>query len=157
MATGDSSIILQPGEGKALSAMGVQMTFKAVSEDTGGSFAFFEYTAPPGFGGPPPHIHRRMIEVFYILEGELTLHLGERTVKATPGTFGLVSPGTTHTFSNAGSTPARFLILVSPGGFEEYFEELPEIIARHGYPPPPEIIASLGQKYDFEPAEPPGS
>ena len=76
MATGDSSIILQPGEGKALSAMGVQMTFKAVSEDTGGSFAFFEYTAPPGFGGPPPHIHRRMIEVFYILEGELTLQLG---------------------------------------------------------------------------------
>ena len=137
--------------------MGNDLIFKAVSEHTGGAFGLVEYTAAPWFAGPPPHIHTRMIEAFYVLEGELTVQLDGHAAVAGPGAFALVSAGTPHTFSNPGAKPVRFLVLFSPGGFEKYLEELPEVVAKHGYPPPPDIMVSLGKRYDFELVGPPGS
>ena len=155
MAPENESIVLQPGEGEMMSVVGNELTLKAVSEDTGDAFSIMEYTAGPGFGGPPLHVHRKMIETFYVLEGELTLRVGERTVVLAPGGFVLVSTGTAHTFSNPGTVPTKFLLVISPAGFEKYFEELHEAVAERGYPPPAAVMMALGQKYDFEPAGPP--
>ena len=152
MTAVEGGIVHQAGEGKSNSMMGVNLTFKAVSEDTGGAWAFFEYQAPPGFGGPPPHLHRKMIEAFYVIEGQLEVTLGEKSVKLGPGAFALIPPGVAHTFANRESSPTVFLGLLSPGGFERYFEELPGLVEKHGFPPPPEVMRELGQRYDFEPA-----
>ena len=149
------TVVLRSGEGKDLSAMGIQLSLKAVSEDTGGAFYLMEYQAPPGFGGPPPHTHQRMIEAFYVLEGELTVQVDQRTITAAPGGFVLIGQGSVHTFSNQGDAVARFLVVGTPGGFEKYFQELPAVIAQHGYPPPPDVIADLGDRYDFQTVAPP--
>jgi glyoxylate utilization-related uncharacterized protein len=89
-----------------------------------------------------------MQEIFYVLDGGLVLRLDERTFELGPGGFALVSPGTLHAFSNPAAERGEFLLICSPGGLEGYFEELPGIVARHGYPPPPEVMRGLGEKYD---------
>jgi quercetin dioxygenase-like cupin family protein len=83
----------------------------------------------PG-GGVDPHFHQRHSDSFFVLDGELEIHLGERTVKAVPGTFALAPPGVVHYFRNVGDVPARALNLHTPGGFAEYRRELEELRAR---------------------------
>ncbi len=143
-------IILAPDAGRKVSALGVDMVFKAVSAETGGSYFCMEYLAPQGWAGPPKHLHSKTDEVFYVLEGEITLYLDDRVVKGEPGAFVQVPRGTAHTFANFGDAPAKYLIFIVHGGFEGYFEELPRVVEEHGYPPPPEIVEELGKKYDFK-------
>jgi mannose-6-phosphate isomerase-like protein (cupin superfamily) len=145
---GTDGVVLQPGKGRILSGLGSVITFKAVSEATGGRYSLVEYYAAPNFQGPPPHIHPDVEEAFYILEGEFAIRLGVDTIRAPVGTFVLIPRGTIHTFSNPGDQPARFLVIVSPGGFERYFEELAPLVGEHGYPPP-EVMKALGEKYNF--------
>ena len=146
----DSGKVLGPGEGAVLSTMGVNLTVKADAGDTDGAFSLMEYEAPAAFGGPPSHRHRQMVEAFYVLEGELELTLDGRPVGLALGGFGLVTPGVVHPFANPSPASVRFLILVSPGGFERFFEELLPIVEEHGYPPPPDVMAELSRRYDVE-------
>lgn len=141
-------IVLRPGEGDAVTLMGNTLVFKAEAADTGGSFGLVEYTAVPGFAGPPLHVHRETIDVFIVLEGELALRLGDETVPAPAGSFVLVPPGTAHTFSNPGTEPARFLGLQTPGGFEQYFRDLAQVLGEG--PPDSDELARLLAGYDFE-------
>jgi Cupin domain len=92
-----------------------------------------------------------MEEAFVVLEGELTLRLGDREVVAGPGAFVQVARGTPHAFANRGPGPVRFLELVVPAGWEGYFAELPRLIAAHGYPPPPAVMAEVMARYDVVP------
>ena len=102
-------ILSQPGEGDSYSVAGDVATFKATSEQTDGKYALFEVVLVPQLG-PPPHIHSREDEAFYIQEGSIEFYLDEQTVVATPGTF-LHSPkGQLHSFKNIGSVPAKMLI-----------------------------------------------
>ncbi len=155
MATQAKSIVLGPGEGKTDSAMSNEVTYKAVSEETGGAYALIEYKAAPGFAGNPRSIQRDRETSLYVLEGEPTVQVGDQILKAPAGTFIQVPRGTVFAFSNPGSKPARLLALYSPGGFEKYFEEMPEIIEKHGYPPPPDVMNSVVGKYGMEVVGPP--
>lgn len=83
-----------------------------------------------------------------MLEGTLTFTLEDRTIEAGPGSFVLVPPGTVHTFANTGDKPARFLGLVSPAGFEQYFREL-AAAAGEG-PLDPAVAAEISSRYDIE-------
>jgi hypothetical protein len=83
-------LLMKPGQGTSFSIVGDIVTLKAVSEDTNGQYTLFELRVDPEIG-PPPHIHHREGEAFYIQEGELEFQLGNQTVIATPGTF-LYSP-----------------------------------------------------------------
>jgi quercetin dioxygenase-like cupin family protein len=140
-------IVLKQSEGKDVSVAGNAIVLKAKGEDTGGALGVVDYTAAPGFLGPPPHFHREITDIFYVLEGTLTFAVGDETVEATPGTFVLVPPGVVHTFSNQGSEPARFLGLVSPAGFERYFEELADAVGDG--PLDPAVAAEISSKYDI--------
>jgi mannose-6-phosphate isomerase-like protein (cupin superfamily) len=75
------------GAGKTLWVLGDLYEFKATAEDTGGRFALWETTTPPGNPGPPPHIHHNEDEVFYLLEGELELMVEGRASVVGAGTF----------------------------------------------------------------------
>ena len=77
---------LGPGEGPAFSAVGDVYRFLATGEQTGGAYVLSEARVLPG-GGPPPHVHRREDEAFFVLEGEITFTLGNRKVVAQPGSF----------------------------------------------------------------------
>jgi mannose-6-phosphate isomerase-like protein (cupin superfamily) len=113
-----------PGAGPMFRVIGGDiLTVKAAAEDTGGSFTLFETTVPPN-GGPPPHIHHREDESFYVIDGEITFTVGDRTVHATPGTFLWAPRDIPHRFRNTGTTDAKMLIIVRPSGFERFIEEL---------------------------------
>ena len=150
MTADHRAIVLGPGEGKKLSMTGVELTYKAVGSETSGAFFCMEYQCPAGWAGPPKHVHSKTDEVFYVLAGEITIYMGDQETKGTSGSFFQIPRGTAHTFANFGTVAAKYLILILPGGFEVYFEELAELVAKHGYPPPPEIMMELGRKYDFE-------
>ncbi len=156
MSIGAGGIVLGPGQGKTITTLGSRMGYKATSEDTGGLYGLVEYTAGPEFTGPPPHVHPEMEEAFYVLSGEFAILVGEETVRVPAGGFVLVPRGTVHTFSNPSATPSTFLLIVSPGGFEKYFEELAPAVEEHGYPPP-EVMEGLAEKYNFQLVPPPSS
>jgi mannose-6-phosphate isomerase-like protein (cupin superfamily) len=91
---------------------------------TGGAFGLVEHDLPASQLGSPVHTHEHEDEYSYVLTGRLTAQVGDSVIEAGPGEL-LVKPrGIPHAFWNAGSEPVRFLELISPGGFEEYFFEL---------------------------------
>jgi mannose-6-phosphate isomerase-like protein (cupin superfamily) len=64
---------------------------------------------------PPPHVHhRRHVESFYVLAGELALTVGDRELRAEAGSWVQVPPGIPHSVSSAGAEPARFLDVHTP-------------------------------------------
>jgi quercetin dioxygenase-like cupin family protein len=115
-------------------------------EHTGGSFFLAESTLAAGFAGPPPHRHRELHDMFYVLEGTLTLRLGGRDIAAGPGSFACVPPGVVHTFGNDSDGPVRLLNFNTPAGWENY--DVAE--AAQSGPLTPEVMARVASRYDFE-------
>jgi quercetin dioxygenase-like cupin family protein len=138
-------IFLQPGEAQGVSLRGTQVDFLVTAEHAKGCSVFI-FSAAPGFD-TGAHYHTKIEEIFYVLEGELTLRVGDRVVQGGPGTFMFVPMGAAHSFGNHGSNPARMLLITAPPGHEHYFEELSALLAQAG-PPDPEAIAALRRKYD---------
>lgn len=147
------AIVIQAGEGKALSLRGTQVAYKAEGERPGGGPTFLEFTAAPGFS-TGDHVHTRIEEIFYVVEGEFQIRTGEKTLRAKPGDFVLVPPGVPHGFGNPESGPAKMVLLISPAGVHErYFEELAELLANPGAPDI-QAIAELRQRYDTQQVSP---
>jgi quercetin dioxygenase-like cupin family protein len=115
--------VLAPGEGKSIWVVGDRYTVKTSGKDTGGVFALMEAEVLPG-GGPPPHIHRREDEAFYVLEGRIDFHADGRAFTAGPGAWITLAKGSLHGFRNPGPDPAKMLIMVTPAGLEEFFLEV---------------------------------
>ena len=84
-----------PAEGRTIAVVGDVYRFLATGEDTNGKYALWEAIVPPG-GGPPPHVHSREEEGFYVLEGEITFTVNGERVVATAGTFANMPVGTPH-------------------------------------------------------------
>jgi quercetin dioxygenase-like cupin family protein len=111
-----------PPQGRTVAVVGDVYRFLATGEDTNGKYALWEALVPPG-GGPPPHVHSREEEGFYVLDGEITLTVNGERVVATAGTFANMPVGTAHSFKNESDRPARMLISVAPAGLEQMFFE----------------------------------
>lgn len=90
-----------PDEGKSLWVVGELITLKLVGEDTKGAFTLLEEITLPQ-GGPPPHLHRREDETFYVIEGKLEFMVGDRTVPATAGSVLYGPRDILHGFKNVG-------------------------------------------------------
>src|SRR5437660_6408807 len=95
-----------PGQGRTVAVVGDVYRFLATGEDTGGKYALWEAFVPPG-GGPPLHVHSREEEGFYVLDGEITLFLGDHRLIASAGMFANIPVGTPHSFKNESGKPAR--------------------------------------------------
>jgi quercetin dioxygenase-like cupin family protein len=115
-------VLRKPREGRTVAVVGDVYRFLATGEDTNGKYAQWEAIVPGG-GGPPPHVHSREEEGFYVLEGEITLTIGDKRLVASAGMFANMPVGTPHSFKNESSKPARMLISVAPAGLEKMFFE----------------------------------
>ena len=122
-------ILRTPTEGRTIAVVGDVYRFLATGEDTNGKYAMWEAIVSPG-AGPPPHVHSREEEGFYILEGEITFQIGEERVVATAGMFANMPVGTPHSFKNESTLPAKMLISVAPAGLEQMFFEVGVPVAR---------------------------
>ena len=116
-------ILRTPSEGRTIAVVGDVYRFLATGDDTSGKYAMWEAIIPPG-GGPPPHVHSREEEGFYVLEGEITFLVGETRIVARAGTFANMPVGTPHSFKNESDRPAKMLISVAPAGLEQMFFEV---------------------------------
>ena len=105
------------------------------SEQTGDALAVTENTVPAGWRGPPLH-HHDFDETFYVLDGELTIQLGDEISRAAAGTLVFARRGSHHTLANHGTRAARYLLVITPPGFERYFDRLSAELT--GDPPPAE-------------------
>lgn len=133
---------VRAGSGRAYWGPGSLMTFLLTGEETGGAFFLSEVVVPPG-GGPPPHIHQREDESFRVLEGTLTIQVGETALTATAGDLVYLPRGIAHSFKNTGDVAVKALALIAPAGLENYFAEVFEPAEDHSAPPPvsKELIA----------------
>ena len=138
-------LIRQPNDGQTIAVVGDVYRFLATGDETGGRYALWDALVPPG-GGPPPHVHSREEEGFYVLEGEITFRIGDERIVAGPGTFANVSIGTPHSFRNETDKPARMLIQVAPAGLERMFLEVGQAVpvgTTSAAPPTKEELALL--------------
>ncbi len=143
------AFVHRPGEGERHIAGSSEIVIKATGDETAGTFFLSESTFAPGFPGPPPHRHERLVDMFYVLDGVLTVRLGEATHQLGPGSFVCVPAGVVHTFSNPSDSPVRFLNFNTPAGWENYMRDLAE--AAKAGPLTPEVIGSVAARYDFHP------
>jgi quercetin dioxygenase-like cupin family protein len=133
---------LKAGEGRAYWVVGDRYTILAAGEDTGGAYALIHAEVQPG-GGPPPHLHRREDEAFYVLEGDLAFQADGRNFPAAAGSWVTLPKGSLHTFKNTGPTTARMLIVVNPSGLEKFFAEVGREAAGRAEAPPPVTPADI--------------
>jgi quercetin dioxygenase-like cupin family protein len=99
--------------------MGMLLTNLTETSDTNGAFSLFEATLVPGTE-PPPHVHSREDELFYVLEGEFDVYVGEEVFSGKAGGCIFLPRFKPHAFIIR-SPRLRLLILFAPGGLEEAF------------------------------------
>ena len=147
--------IRTPAEGRTIAVVGDVYRFLATGEDTSGKYTMWEAVVPPG-GGPPPHVHSREEEGFYVLEGEVAVQVGDQRVVARAGMFVNMPVGTPHSFKNETDRPAKMLISVAPAGLEEMFFEVGVPVAQSATTATPpteaeiEKLLAVAPKYGIE-------
>ena len=162
--TASGVIILGPGEGRTIPGTDA-ITLIATAEETGGSIGVFEETTSPG-DGPPRHVHYGSDELFYLLEGEFLVLVGERQESVSAGTYAFVPRGTVHAYKVIGTERGRLLSAFIPGGQEGAFEEFVKLrpegeevnrserrsrsVAQIN-----KMFAEINEKYDAEAVGPP--
>ena len=102
-----------------------RITVKAGPDETGNAFSQFEVDDPRG-SGPPVHVHHNEDETFYILEGEVTIQVGDERIDLAAGDF-LFGPREVPHAYVVRSERARMLCTTSPAGVEQFF-------VNHGVP-----------------------
>ena len=110
-----------------LGSVGVR--FVASGEQTGAPFSVVEHPIPPHSLVAPMHRHSHEDEYSYVLEGRMGAQLGDDVVYAEAGDLVFKPRNQWHTFWNAGDTPCRLLEIISPAGFEHFFNEMGEQMA----------------------------
>ncbi|HVD66297.1 MAG TPA: cupin domain-containing protein [Gaiellaceae bacterium] len=85
----------------------------------------------------PLHVHHSDDEAWYVLQGTLGFRLGDDEVEAPAGAAVLARRGTAHTYWNAGTTPARYLLVLRPNiarlleAIHEPGADIPALFAQH--------------------------
>jgi quercetin dioxygenase-like cupin family protein len=140
--------VLGPKDGKAgiLGAMGVR--FMIDGSESGGGCSLVEHPLPPRALAAPLHRHSREDEYSYVLEGRIGALLGDDVVIGEVGDLIFKPRGQWHSFWNAGDEPARILEIISPAGFEKYFEEIVDMGG--SLRAKPETLRDLAQRYGLE-------
>lgn len=114
-----SPVVLAPGEGRSFPMGPLSAVVKADGAETGDRYHISEWWLEPHTKGPGLHDHPED-DVFYVLEGTMSLFAGEEWHEAPAGTFVLVPGGVPHTFENRGDVRAGALNVSVPGGFEPH-------------------------------------
>lgn len=132
---------------QVLHPTGARMNIKVFATETGGVYSLMETVLPPG-GEVPRHIHEGEDENNYILEGQLTMQIGEVFHLAGQGSYVVAPRGVQQYFKNDGDSDCRFLTTFTPGGAEGFFREAGELIRRLAPErPTPEELLQLQQRY----------
>ena len=136
--------IIPAGEGKSYDWSKDHMYVKSALELSDGRLTLVEDHLKPGFALARHH-HKKMIEIFYVLEGAVDFVFDDGKVTATPGTTVNVPPNVWHAASSQAG--AKLLTIFSPGGFDKYLEEL--VALTESQYADADFMARLSAKYDM--------
>lgn len=142
--------ILEAGQGRLGWLGGLGVRFMIDGGVSAGGFALVEHPLKPHALAAPLHRHSREDEYSYVLKGKVGALLGDRVVYGGPGDLIHKPRAQWHTFWNAGDEGASLLEIISPAGFEKYFEEIIELVGAAGGRPQPEKIAPIAARYGLE-------
>ncbi len=140
--------IVGPRDGKLGKLGGIGVRFMVGGAESGGGFALVEHPMEPRALAAPMHRHSREDEYSFVLEGRVGADLGGEIVYGEVGDLIFKPRGQWHTFWNAGDGPARILEIISPAGFEKFFDTMSEAAGRGELDPP--SMAALAAEYGTE-------
>lgn len=115
--------VLGPDDGDPFWWLGTLSTVKVGAAATRGRLDIVEHRAPAGYA-PPRHVHTDQDEVFYVVDGRLTVTCGDEQWQAGAGSLVFLPRAVPHGFSVLGEDPARILLINAPAGFAEVITEL---------------------------------
>ena len=150
--TGPAFSTVTAKDRRPLWVMGSLLEIVIGGDQTAGAYAVAEDRSSPGFG-PPPHVHEREDEAFYVIEGEYLFGSEEGEVRAGPGTFIHAPKGHLHWWRNVGEGPGRHLEIFIPAGLEEMFHEIGDpALDLEASPPPadPRRLLDAAPHYGLE-------
>jgi quercetin dioxygenase-like cupin family protein len=159
-ARAEVGYLLDSNEGEAFWLLGMLETVKIGSADTDGRYGLLELVVPAGVGSPW-HVHPHEDEWFWVLEGEVTVWVGDTRHTLKPGSFAFGPKGVPHTFY-VESGEARFLVGFQPMEFEGFLREVGEPARERVVPPPMEehpdmeILGPIAKRHGMEILGPPG-
>lgn len=137
-----------PQDGPTVDVAGLGVRFMVYGEQSGGGFALVEHPIPPRTLAGPLHRHTRENEYSYVLEGRMGALLGDEVICAEPGDLAFKPGRQWHTFWNASDRPCRILEIISPGGFEHFFEQAAAVLQSPDFAPA--ALAEIGVRYGVE-------
>jgi mannose-6-phosphate isomerase-like protein (cupin superfamily) len=132
-----ATVALPDREGDAFWFFGGLYTLKATGADTGGLMTAFEVLGGPE-AAPPLHVHEREDEAFYVLEGEIELHVGDVVTRLGPGGFAFAPRRVPHAWAVTSDVPARHYTVATPAGFDDLVRSVGERPPARALPPVPE-------------------
>ncbi len=140
MKTFTYAAVSPPGHGMPAAAFGKHV-IRMMADNTGGALGMLEVIVPPG-GGPPLHVHEREDEFFRVLSGCFGFWCGGDYVELAEGGCIALPRGVPHRFRNIGEAEGCLMVVVTPGGFENFFP-----IIDVCKPETPEQIASIAADF----------
>src|SRR5262245_29665215 len=159
--------LVGPADGQHgfLGSIGVR--FMIDGDEAAERFSLVEHPMSPRALAAPLHLHTREDEYSFVLEGRMGALLGDEVVEAGPGDLVFKPRNQWHTFWNAGDEPCRILEIISPAGFERFFQELsdlggvlvaaPEAVdalcVRYGLELRPETVPGLLERFGLQVGE----
>jgi quercetin dioxygenase-like cupin family protein len=150
--------VMESDEGQAFWFLNTLTINKVGSDDTQGRLSIVDHRVPAGFA-PPPHIHLAGDEAFLVLDGQFEGFCGDQEWRAGPGSLVYLPHGIAHGFTVSAAGPGRIIVVVSPGGFDQFVAaagqpaaalRLPEPV-----PPDPALIAQLAAAHGIRILPPP--
>ena len=131
---------------------GMLAEVKASAADTGGMYTLLEITAPPGLQ-TPLHVHYREDEGFYVLDGSVTIDVGDQTVELGPGQHAFGPRNIPHRFT-VGPAGAHMIWVLTPGGFDDFVDDVSVRAETPAVPPasvvPPADAADIVLRHGME-------
>jgi mannose-6-phosphate isomerase-like protein (cupin superfamily) len=153
---------VESGEREGLWFIDALATVHVRGEDTGGAAAVVEMLSPAG-SMPPLHVHAREDETFYVMEGEMEFYVGDSApVRVEAGGCAVAPRGVPHSFKVTSPEPARYLVVATPAGFEDFVAEVSDPAPQGVLPPagaPPDMgrIVAAAETAGITILAPPGT
>jgi mannose-6-phosphate isomerase-like protein (cupin superfamily) len=159
-STKTGGFVLAADEGQPFWFLNCLAINKVSSDDSGGLLTIADHRMPAGFA-PPPHIHQASDEAFLVMDGELDGFCGEQAWRAGPGSLVYLPHGIPHGFTVSGTGPGRIIVVVTPGGFDQFVtaagEPARELRLPEPAAPDPVRITQLAAAHGIQILPPPQS
>jgi len=111
--------VMAADEGRAFWFLNTLTINKVGSDDSQGRLSISDHRVPAGFA-PPPHVHDTSDEALFVLDGEFDGFCGDRSWRAEPGALVFLPRAVPHGYRVSEAGPGRILVVVSPGGFDQF-------------------------------------